>query len=366
MLGVSILVGLTYTVFNILTLSIIFIDKKLRLTTFNYPIASFLVASTIQGSLPCPLYIYKILKELYGGNRGKNISWLCDVYRFLYFFCAHITKISFLIISFERLVAVKFPYWYESRATKKIMINLIAVLWVGIILIDAIPFMNPRNVLSSSIATNYTLHNYNNTLQHFSLIISNRTITTQFFNGTEAERKCAYNVGHLWGITVLMCFNGVPFLIIILNYSLIWRTAYKFAVEDQLRADSLKTSYSREKEILYNSKRQRLVKLRIILELKASKTALATFSVYAICWLPMGSYYMADHFCKNCFSKDREDDITRRAVKLLAFSSSLIVPLVYCWCSKEFRKAVIRIKRRNYRRRISKYAGKNLNEESRV
>ena len=79
--------------------------------------------------------------------------------------------------------------------------------------------------------------------------------------------------------------------------------------------------------------------LKFTFEIKATKTSLGIVAVYMVCWLPMGIFYMADHFCHNCISNQKRLKDGRRAVKLLAFSSSLLAPLIYCWWNDEFRKA---------------------------
>ena len=45
-----------------------------------------------------------------------------------------------MVVSFDRLVAVKYPYTYEKMVTKNVYKVLICVVWVAVLCVDSVPF----------------------------------------------------------------------------------------------------------------------------------------------------------------------------------------------------------------------------------
>ena len=76
--------------------------------------------------------------------------------------------------------------------------------------------------------------------------------------------------------------------------------------------------------------------LRISLEMKATKTSFILVAVYLICWGPLGIYYFIDNCCSNCLSNKSHKYVSRLIVKVISFFSSIFLPLVYCWRTKQF------------------------------
>ena len=201
---------------------------------------------------------------------------------------------------------------------------------------------------------------------------------------------CRYVPRRDWGVIVIMCFNVIPFFIIALNYFIIWKVAMKmtfkeFYIKESLstnnslnsgsesvRLTSLQTKHTREENngngagltencpltekekadknenILLqktteqgekkSSKRHNSRKLlRMAWEMKATKTSVMLLIVYLLCWAPLGILYMIDHICWNCISEDESSSLKRFVVKIISFLSSLLLPIVYCWRTKEFR-----------------------------
>lgn len=316
---VTVLVGVVYTVFNILTLSVFCLDKQLRRRPANYPIVSFLIGSAVQGMIPTPLYIYKVLKHRYSYEVPR---WLCDTYRFPYIFCGHIMEFSIMVISFDRLIAVVFPFNYHKQVTKFRMVVVQTIGWMITVGIDIIPF----------------------------------------FSRVRKSEECHYVPTRLWGLLVIIFYNILPFCVVVINYSLIWKVARTLAVEDKKREESMKrncinapikdgckdttTENLISKHRSESHMHKTMSKLKFTFEMKATKTSLAIVGVYLVCWIPMGIFFMADHFCYNCISDKENLKDARRAVKILAFSSSILAPLIYCWWNQEFRNGVKRLKSR--------------------
>ncbi|XP_057301971.1 alpha-1A adrenergic receptor-like [Hydractinia symbiolongicarpus] len=305
---IVILIATICSVFNIITIVIVLIDRKLRNSITNRPILSFLFASTIQGLLPSPFYVYKKLEQ-----EDHIPNWICDGYRLPYFFCGHVMKISLVLISIDRLLAVRYPFKYEKFISKFKMTATLLLLWVVTLVIDILPF----------------------------------------FIGDRNDGFCEYIPTRSWGLSVIIVYNLISFCIILINYILIWIVAAKFAFKDKslkIRIENKENRDSRlsqksgskvgeednnrENEKSYVSKR-----LKFAFEMKATKTSLALIAVYVFCWGPLGVFYMIDHFCYNCLSDDDDLKLTRAFVKLLSFSSSILAPIVYCWWNRDFRKS---------------------------
>ena len=313
--------------FNIVSLFVLLMTPKLRRRVSNLPVISFLIGSALQGAVPAPLYIYKVLKH----DSGNEPAWLCDIYRSQYIFCVHIMEVSIMILGLERLWAIKSPLTFPKFVTRRNIIFTFGAVWFLTMVIDALPF---------------------------------------FKRDTNVMDNCTYVPSHSWGLCVIIFYNIVPFVSVVICYALIWKVAYSFAVRDQRRAESLMFNQYQQRSPMsdedeHETEKQQVtgdnVKNRIgsssskssyqkilkfSLEIKATKTSLAIAAVFLICWLPMGVFFMADHFCKNCISDDSSFKMARRIVKLLAFSSSLLTPLVYCWRSKAFRKSAKRLFRK--------------------
>lgn len=314
-------IGLIYTIFNILTLTVIVSSRNLRKRTSTLPTMSFLIASALQGMFPAPLYVYRKLE-----SEQDYPSWACDLYRFPYLFCGHIMQMSVLLVSFDRMVAIKYPFRYENNASKKKMAVSLAVLWLITLVVDLIPFLD----------------------------------------GMGTHDGCVFHPARFWGLSVITFYNIIPFILIVTNYIIIWSVAAKFAASDKQRVNTVRSNASlfddTEKSKVSASKplvtqknsygalqanvTKRLSNIRFYLEIKATKTSLVLVLVYLLCWGPLSVFYIMDHFCNNCYSKDPKTATTRMVIKLVNFSSSLMVPLFYCWWNADYRTTAMNVFRR--------------------
>jgi 7 transmembrane receptor (rhodopsin family). len=313
-------IGLIYTIFNILTLTVIISSRKLRKRTSTMPTISFLVASALQGMLPAPLYIYRKLE-----HKDEYPAWACDLYRFPYLFCGHIMQMSVLLVSFDRMVAIKYPFRYENNSGKRKMVIALIVLWAITLTVDIIPFLH----------------------------------------GMGIHDGCLFQPARFWGLSVIAFYNIIPFVLIVTNYVIIWSVAAKFAVSDKKRVNTVRSNASLFEEneskisvskplvtqknsygALQSNVNKRLSNIRFYLEIKATKTSLVLVLVYLLCWGPLSVFYIMDHFCNGCYSKDSETAIVRMVIKLVNFSSSLMVPLFYCWWNADYRSTAMNVFRR--------------------
>lgn len=299
------------TIINFLTIFVILSRKKLRRPA-NYSIVSFLFGALIQAIIVAPLFITGTITH----SHPNKVPWLCDIYRFPYFLCGHIMQVSLLLVSFDRLFAIKYPYRYRQISTKRIIIGVIVCAWCTIIFTDLMPLT--------------------------------------FFDREPDNDGCNYTLEETWGISVLLFFNILPFLITSFNYFTLWKLAASMALKDFRQQESLhsesgsfKDKSDRDGQIdITNQDKDRKMfskfkTFRLAMEIKATKTSGFLLIVYLICWGPLGIFYIIDQFCSHCMTRCHVT-LAGVAVNVICFSSSSLIPLVYCWRTKEFQKELVR------------------------
>ena len=308
----AVLVAILCTSFNILTLIVIVANRSLRKRTSSLPTINFLVASAIQGMIPAPLYLYRKLSY-----EHDNPGWVCDTYRFFYLLCGHAMQFSILLVSLDRMVAIKYPFRYDKAAIKPAMIKALATLWLVTLVVDLIPFLH----------------------------------------GMETEWKCHFQPSRFWGLSVIVCYNIAPFVFLVVNYVIVWCVAAQFASEDELRSSHYRSgtnseayersSFIGEENITGHKKSsygtvkanigRTLKTVQFYLEIKATKTSLVLVSVYLLCWGPLSAFYVIDHLFDGYYSRGTRNQVVRTVIKFVNFSSSILVPFCYCWLNQDFR-----------------------------
>lgn len=384
---VVVLVAIVLSIFNLLTLAVIILDRYQRRLLSNYSVISFLLASLIQGMFSAPIYIFVELR----GNNEMDAN-LCDFYRFSFFLSHYIGRISLMILSVDRLLAIKFPFIYDCYSTKKRTCALIISAWLLTIAVILIPLLDKNK------DTNPDVH-----------------------------YLCHSPLRMEWQISVIVFYNIIPFIIMFLNYLSIWLVAAKAVMADrsrkrsvgreQIRLDlelrsctleatmvafptmsalttpqpaappvdqnSLNLPLGHASWCMTRSTRKhsavavehgntrkvnrkfsftrpiaspgirrslsfRKEKLKVFIELKATRVSIVLLAVYALCWGPHGIFYMIDCFCNNCLIEKPNLKATRIIIEHLAFSSSILAPAVHCWWNRDYRKALRRIFRKHY------------------
>ena len=343
-LPVLLLCAFTFSL-NLATVCLILQRPKLR-RPYNYPIMSILIGSALQSSLIVPLYIFKRL-----WLTEHPYSWLCDSYRFPYFFCEHLLKLSLLHVSIDRLLATKFPFFYERYVTKKVAATVVLLSWIVVLVVDCVPFLP--------------------------------------FGKKADEEGCTYVPTRVWSIAVIKVFNVLILAVVIVNYAFIWKTAARLTFKDEelrrrgflMNSPALSPVSLRKDEMINNDstfidpvdslttpvsltlsptdntqlspytntlflfpsptkQTSKPQKLRIALGMKATKTSFLLLLVYLVCWGPLGIFYLIDNYCDRCISRESRLSSARLLVKVVSFTSSVFLPLVYCWRTEAFSREV--------------------------
>jgi hypothetical protein len=144
--------------------------------------------------IAAPVYVYKKLIH------PQNVTpWLCDLSRVSFFICGHTMKISLLVISFDRMLAIKYPCQYSKNVCKRNILIILILLWLLTLGVDMMPL-----------------------------------------SGTKPTwEDCLYVPTRAWGLSVIIAYNIVPFCITAVNYAVIWIVALRLAHTDKIREDSL-------------------------------------------------------------------------------------------------------------------------------
>ena len=245
----------------------------------------------------------------------------------------------------------RFPYHYTKIVTRKLVVTVLAVVWCVVVAVDLIPFLPGHR---------------------------------------DEEEGCSYIPQRAWSFTVITVFNFLPFVVIAFNYLLVWRVAAEITFQDftlhrSLAAAQVNSSSSKkvgggaqsQKQTLVTSteqsyeeyvgeneveedggptikqlkpselgfleeksgtnKTKRSALFRLAWEMKATKTSVIIVTVYLLCWGPIGILYLIDNYCLYCISQNQSRSVDRLMVKVISFMSSILIPLVYCWRTKEFR-----------------------------
>lgn len=398
-LAAAILISVPVTLFNLFSIFILVFSRRLRKAR-NFPIVGFLAASAMQSLFVLPIYIQKTLDE----DPTSTHEWICDLYRFPYFFTQHFIKVGLLVASVDRIIAIRCPYRYSTMVSKLMMTLTLLALFVFTLFVDLIPF---------------------------------------FVNfGKKNKENCAYLPTQEWRLSVIIIFDMLPFFVIVANYIAIWRIAASIsrnmltqkrvtgvvaAADLGIRKYSLRnhhaTSFSENTEnnsnarelddvvtstitandailkqmsfarrrqssemsedqlnndtnsdtniIPYNNdvnrstssinsnsnnnnnnhktnqhrSRNNGISFKFAWEMKATRTSIIGGVVYAVCWMPMGFFYIVDHMCDGCLSGERTDTmrVVKVVIKYICLTSSIFLPLIFCWRTKEFRHEVVRM-----------------------
>ena len=280
---------------NTLVTIAILINPALHSVTY-LSIFSLAIADLLAGILAMPSYI---LKKFFLGDAVDVI--ICDIFRFSYFLTGYASILSLSVISVERMMAVRSPLRYKTRVTHRRVIMGLLLAWFDSVLISSLPFV-PWD--------------------------------------SSHDKECNYSPTRWWSIVVIICNVIVPFIVIVVCYTYLYLTARSHVrkiLSDEFNCSSGNGGVNR---------------LRQASERRASMTILIVIGVFVATWFPSCFYYFLQTTCSQCFSETfRPMQSTFNAlVKMLTFTSSFVNPLIYCWRSKHFRSAFLRILRRLFGR----------------
>lgn len=274
---------------NSLVFIAIIIHPALHSVTY-LSVFSLAMADLLAGMVAMPSYI---LKKFSLGH-SADIA-VCDTFRFSYFLTGYASILSLSVISVERMLIVKSPLRYTTVVTHRRVILGLTLAWLDALIISSLPFV-PWDL-------------------------------------NDPYKECNYNPTRWWSIIVIICNVIVPFLVILTCYTYLYLTA-----QTHIR----KMLSDRGSSSVGNSNSN---PCRQTNERRASMTILIVIGVFVASWFPSCFYYFLEKTCPQCFSASFRSNqgIVNALVKILTFTSSFANPLIYCWRSKHFRIAFLKI-----------------------
>ena len=275
---------------NSLVVTAIIIHPALHSATY-LSVFSLAIADLFAGVVAIPSYI---LKKFSLGDSVDII--VCDVFRFSYFLTGYASILSLSVISVERLLAVKSPLTYTTTVTHRRVILGLLFAWFDALVISSLPFVP--------------------------------------WDPNDPYKECHYNPTRWWSIMVIICNVIVPFMVIVTCYTYLYLTARIHIRKILSDRNSLGKGT--------------LNRARPTNERRASMTILIVIGVFVASWFPSCFYYFLQKTCPQCFSETFQSkrSIFNAFVKILTFTSSFANPMIYCWRSKHFRNAFLKILRK--------------------
>ena len=108
-------ISLTGALTNAIVIFSIFTNHNLRTRT-NYIVFSLAVSDFFVASVAIPL---RLLGDLVSCNVVVALTILFD----------GLSRLNIMLLTFERFIAVRFPYWHERNASKRTILIAVAVSW---------------------------------------------------------------------------------------------------------------------------------------------------------------------------------------------------------------------------------------------
>ena len=273
---------------NILFIFIICKSRKLRAKSSTVFIVNLLVTHLIQALLVIPFFIMK--RQAIDLEKKKIV---CDGFRFsfaltFYGMCLHV-----LIISIDRLLAVKLLTSYKLIITFNRSVYVTIAAWIYIISLCLVPFI------------------------------------------PQGKSTCSYNPQNEWTIFMLLTSTLMPYVIVVMIYLFI----YKKLDEIATRRKKHSTASTRSTASIGDHVNRNFVKQSVIIT-----------SLYGLTWAPAVVYdllsiLVPSIFPTTYFNSTLEEYITFFIV-FTTFLNSVVAPIVYGYFNADFKKEYKRTVRR--------------------
>ena len=280
---------------NSLVCMAIYTHPALKHVTY-FSIFSLGIADLLVGLVAVPSYI---IKKLVVNDAVALV--VCDTFRFSYFLTGYASILSLCVISVERLIAVKNPLTYQTTVTRFRITAALLIAWFDAIFVSVLPFVPWQK---------------------------------------EGTPECNYNPTHWWSIMVIILNVLTPFCFILFCYLYMYTVA-------QEHIKRMSSGITRSASNI--SWRRKYKELK---ERKANITIMIVIGLFILCWFPSSIYYFLQKVCPACFSSSFRDhqSVVNALMKLFTFVSSFCNPIIYCWRSKDFRKAFMKLLLRKKRK----------------
>ena len=274
---------------SVLSLMIVLINSRclfVILTSkilLKYPptllITNLIAMHLAQGIFVVPLYaLFQVFNEE---------KWICNGYRFTYMLTFYGSCINVLLLSIDRLLAVKLLTSYHIIVTRKRVIKVIILCWAYVFGLCLIPFLNMEKAKS--------------------------VLFTQ---------QCKYNQPRVWSIVMIVLNTLLPYIAIVSIYAVVYRKIRKrheFLQSTGKQGNGKKA----DKTSRHNQRR------------KTTVLVLTLVLCYAITWAPSIFYLLIQHLVPSTFNKSYYNSKVERAlsfvIKFVNFFDAVAAPIIYCF-----------------------------------
>ena len=305
------------TIFNSICLGIIIRSRQLMNRSSHQAIASLLLVHVIQGVFVIPSYAAKKAKFT-DDPHIKGV--ICDIFRFSYIFTTHLSSMSIVLITIDRVWAVKKPHSYGAKSTKYMKWAILGA-FLYVLILCAVPFIPT----------------------------------------SERKGTCKYVPQKEW---VVFMFFGITFLVLVTILA-----GYVYVLMQWLKYQREFNDLMNEKEDL--SRRQSGLSNPSFRRDRRKMTVM-TFSIvlsYVLCFGPSFFYNILWHLCVACFPEDYDNSSTEQTVgfiiKVLTFINGILSPLIYCIFDKNFKQRVKSIRYKRDRRQQAQQQNNMISNISR-
>lgn len=340
---------------NVLVGFSVYYFPRLRRPT-NYLVVSLAVSDLLVGLLSLPFRISQTVNgEVWPDDLGKAG---CQFWIWIDMICSGASILNLVAISFDRLLAVKWPLTYQENMTARRAFMMISFVWVYALIVGSLSFVKWGG---------------------------NETIMV--------PKQCSIQAKLYITIVAIACFF-FPLVILVINYGLVLKIAIGHALQVQKDKENIAMNFLPEGDndetsgiasspesstrrislgkrscdpLTADSQKPRKASgLQTMKQLKATKTLAIVVGVFIISWLPFFVIYLAFQYCVSCFKTADIPEQLKTAilivfVHVLPVSNSAANPIIYTCFNNEFRTAFLRVLYRLSGRRNSKSRANNTN-----
>lgn len=356
-LGILLLFFSLSTVFGNTLVIVAVIRERYLHTATNYFITSLAFADCLVGLVVMPFSaLYEVLKKRWVFTLG----W-CDIWRSLDVLFSTASILNLCVISIDRYWAIKDPFIYPSRMTRKLAIVLITCVWLASSLIsfpaiiwwrivrkdyipkDKCPFTISLEYIVFSSAISFYLPLFVMVFTYYK-IYREASIQNQSLKAGTKQVMIASGAQEL----TLRMHRGGRFRKTLEKNHIVCKVMVPpknmYHINQQSNAEnnddspeSLFYKSDFKDNFLTSGKNFSLSRkiAKFSKEKKAAKTLGIVMGVFIICWLPFFVVNLWTGFCARCIWKE---DIISAAVSWLGWLNSGMNPVIYaCW-SRDFRR----------------------------
>ncbi|XP_065673459.1 psychosine receptor [Hydra vulgaris] len=289
---ILIILAVLISVINTICLQIILASKRLLRSPTTLLITNFIAIHLIQGVVVLPLYALT--------QHFRKVVWLHDSYQFMYKLTFYGNCLAVLLLSIDRLLAIKLLTSYFVTVTKSRVKKLIIVCWTYVFVLCLIPFFPSQK---------------SNTALDKMLLI-----------------KYNYNAPQVWSIFMLILNTLIPYVVVIGIYVVINQKIHKL-VKSSIKRSSVSDKRTSSHDPSHNKESRNALQTTLLV--------LKLLLCSAITWFPKAVYvvircFYPSHLSQDVYGSGFERNILF-SVNFVSILNALIAPLIYFFYHKGHR-----------------------------